>query len=574
MMELVRTLDLEPDDWLWATWRQRIPRKLPEPTPFNKAECLENFRNLKEGKYSYRIWNKFQEIIPASLSREEAHFWFTVMVSDNKQPGKFHQWIKEIEARSFTGEISLEEVKEAIAFRPTPGLLRPMLSPLSHLFPLEDIIDLMEERDEFLAPWFRVQVLPYLTEERAEELRHYLRTKLKNSQWSNSIYNRPSAIFYLAAYLGIHDRIETLVESWPDELYSQGKKYNPLRSHHRPEVIIFGLRSASLVEKHIKRFQIKFDNQDYVRAWLAHTEYSALNWVCESILKAEHQGTRTEMMKVLTLVKAPEVAPCMLELMLNVRTKLASRWLDDNIKYAIAGLLPLTSNQSRLGVAAVKFIQRISRKGYGDFIRSCIAETSVSIPANVRKSIVDLVSQEKSRNAIPKWLQDCLQDFSKCRSKIHWVDSTDLPPLIVDDYCLNSKQIDLFLIALKQSNLTDIHPLLTAIINHCDPENLDDFAWNLFERWLEVGSPPKDKWALFAVGLLGTDTSVLRLAPMIRDWPKTSKYKRAEIGLQCLSKIGTDTALMQISEMAKGLRFGSLNKKANDCMEAIALVEI
>ena len=587
MMELVRSIDLEPDDWLWATWRQRIPRKLPEPTPFNKAECLETLRSLKERKYSYRRGDGFgfQKIVPASLSREEAHFWFTAMVSYNKKPEEFHhkfyQWLEEVETQSFTGEISLAEVKEAISphfspvlSMPLPVLSMPLLSPLSYLFTLEDIVDLMEESNYFLAPWFRKSVLPYLTEERAEELRQYLRTKLKNSQWtlSHSYYRQPSPVFYLAAYLGMHAEIQALVESWPDDLYYQNKTYHYCRFRHQPEEIIFGLGSAGLVETHMRRLKLILYVPEYFRAWLAHTEYTSLDWLFKSILKAKTKEIRKQLLEAFNLVKAPEVSQYMLQLMIKAKAPLATKWLDDNIEYAIAGLLPLTMSHNPLKEAAINYLQRTNRKGYSDFIRDCMAENPVAIPVKVKDLVFNESAKKSCSKAPPKWLQDSLKQIKRGRHKINWVEPSDLPPLTADKYNLKEEQIKLLLIALKKSNLNDPHPLLAELKSHADTNMLDNFAWSLFERWLEVGSPPKDKWALFAVGLLGNDTSVLKLVPMIRGWPKQtlSHYKRAEIGLQCLAAIGTKTALMQINEMARRLRSGLLKKKAKECVEALA----
>jgi hypothetical protein len=72
------------------------------------------------------------------------------------------------------------------------------------------------------------------------------------------------------------------------------------------------------------------------------------------------------------------------------------------------------------------------------------------------------------------------------------------------------------------------------------------------------------------IGLLGTDTSALKLAPMIRIWPGESQHQRAVLGLECLRTIGTDTALMQINGIAQKVKFKGIKQRAQECMEAIA----
>jgi hypothetical protein len=43
--------------------------------------------------------------------------------------------------------------------------------------------------------------------------------------------------------------------------------------------------------------------------------------------------------------------------------------------------------------------------------------------------------------------------------------------------------------------------------------------WALFEQWLAEGASPKHRWAMMALGYLGSDAVALKLAPLIRAWP-------------------------------------------------------
>ena len=111
---------------------------------------------------------------------------------------------------------------------------------------------------------------------------------------------------------------------------------------------------------------------------------------------------------------------------------------------------------------------------------------------------------------------------------------------------------------------------MTAIKTHADRRSLDAFAWALFERWLSDGAASKEKWAMGALGLLGSDSAALKLTPMVRAWPGESQHARAVFGLECLRAIGSDVALMQLSGIAQKLPFKGLKAKAAEMMEAIA----
>jgi hypothetical protein len=73
-----------------------------------------------------------------------------------------------------------------------------------------------------------------------------------------------------------------------------------------------------------------------------------------------------------------------------------------------------------------------------------------------------------------------------------------------------------------------------------------------------------------AIGHLGGDACVLKLAPLVREWPGESQHARAVFGLECLRAVGSDTALMALNGMAQKLKFKGLKEKAQAMMEGIA----
>jgi len=571
-----KSINIEPDDWLWATWRPRIPRSRPEPTPFDQEAALAHLRNLPVQGCNFWNWSKiWSKLLSAvSLSQAEAHFWFLAIAeSCLARHQKPEELADRLARQSFTGGLSLEQVRSAMASAHL-RLTKEMLLLLIHLLPPEDITELMMEEIVcgFLPPIFRRQVLPYLTDTQAEALRQQLCPKLEPAKWPTSGNTIPSAAFYLAAQLGMDKEVQTLVESWPDDLYYKGYQYNHLKYLHQPQEIVFGLGNASLVESQTRRLQLYLSQPDYIRAWLAHTEYSALDWVKCSILERADKKLVAQLLETFALVKAPEAAPHMLELMQSLVLPQATQWLDENPTHAIAGLIPVAARQSHLAISAVKFLQRMRRKGYEATIRSRIESEALTIPESVRSSILKQDFTELDNNTTPEWLHKALTNAeTPKKSKFQWIEPADLPPITIKQHCLNSNQMILLLLALQHSTFDHPHLLVTTLKANCESTVLDTFVWELFERWLQVGAPSKEKWALVAVGLLGNDASVLKLASLIRVWPGESQHKRAVLGLQALQAIGTDTALMQINGIAQKLKFQALKAKAKECVEVIAL---
>jgi Domain of unknown function (DUF4132) len=308
---------------------------------------------------------------------------------------------------------------------------------------------------------------------------------------------------------------------------------------------------------------------EYIRGWLAHTKYVGLEHIKQSIAVATDKTIAAELLEVFALVKAPEAAPHMLELLTTSKApQVARKWLTDYPEHAIAGLISLVTGRGKLTDAAIDYLRSQKRKGYADYIQACLVDQE----SPVRDRITELILNYREKNYtsftdsnLPKNLAASLPKAAK----IAWIDPIDLPPIIIGENCLNPEQIQSVLTALKQSK-PEPHIAIGDLKLLCDPVSLDAFGWQLFEAWLTTGAPSKENWALLAVGWLGNDTSALKLAPMIRHWPGESQHARAVAGLGCLREIGTDTALMQINGIAQKVKFQGIKTQAKQSMEAIA----
>lgn len=101
-------------------------------------------------------------------------------------------------------------------------------------------------------------------------------------------------------------------------------------------------------------------------------------------------------------------------------------------------------------------------------------------------------------------------------------------------------------------------------------ESLAAFAWDVFAAWLADGAPSKDGWALRALGWLGDDECARRLTRLIRKWPGEAAHARAVTGLDVLTDIGTDVALMNLNGIAEKLKFKGLQEKAREKIAQLA----
>jgi predicted DNA-binding WGR domain protein len=603
----VRSLNLNPEDWFWATWRDREPLVKPDIQPFDINDAVNRLSKVPTSNYGWGWdWSKAQ--MPLVMSREEANFWLTAMTKTNKEISP-QELAEELVSQEFTGNIELKDVYKSLFERVdnvahhTVLVIRHLkpeiILPLIGLFSTEQLFDLLllieEERaslqnhddwgiaqfQRYLVQGFQRYILPYLNRSEIEVIHTQMEAKLDLSVWPSDYYQRPSPIFYLEAYLGCSG-LKALVESWPEAYYNQSGWRHDF--YHRPQEVIFGLGDRELVQVQMRRLKLslKYPDQDasseqYLRAWLAHTEFSALDHIGTAIISVENKKEAESIAQEFsTCVKAPEAAPVMLEIMLSSKApKVARQWLDDYPDHAIAGLIPTAAGKGKLAEAAIDFLRSMKRKGHTAYIQTCIDHESAEIAAKIRSTILDV--EEKTyipfdAKTTPEWLQQSIEQSSpKPIKKPSWnITPLDLPPIVIGTDRLNDAQVEAVLNTLRQSKLDSPLPLLTSLKTHADRAALDAFSWKLFEAWLAEGAPLKENWAMTSIGLLGTDTSALKLAPMIRVWPGESQHQRAVLGLECLRTIGTDTALMQINGIAQKVKFKGIKQRAQECMEAIA----
>ncbi|QEI05535.1 DUF4132 domain-containing protein [Pigmentiphaga aceris] len=102
------------------------------------------------------------------------------------------------------------------------------------------------------------------------------------------------------------------------------------------------------------------------------------------------------------------------------------------------------------------------------------------------------------------------------------------------------------------------------------PESAAAFSWDVFSAWMSEGAPGKENWALRAVGWLGDDECARNLTKLIRKWPGEAAHARAVTGLEVLTDIGSDVALMNLNGIAEKLKFKGLQEKAREKIAAIA----
>ncbi len=589
VLEARRELRLDCREAHWVSWSPLEPLVRPEPEPFDRERCLKRLSKLriKRGDID---WNHPSAKIAEVLSPEESRFWFDVISwpGHEQRPERLAKLFADRDfSEPLTPYAAEQAIRLRVARRTLPG---PFMLPLANsLTPLE-IVELLLDDSlintgklwlRFAADIsvqalesFRRYVMPYLLKHEREEIRERVESELSSAVWPSDALERPNTAFHLAAFVG-HPRILHVVSAWDDHVY-RGERIDDF--YHQPQWMVFGLPSAEQVNYHMRRLQLKLRAPEHVRGWLATTQFAGLDYAAEAIAQETSKDRAAELAETwAAAVQAPEAAEPMLRLVLDSKAPgVARAWLSQHVGCGIAGLIATAAARGKLAEAAVEYLREQNRRGFAEIIAQQLELLPAEAADKVRRAVLEhheTVFEPLEEASTPDWLSRAMDRDASAKKRIKlpdWLPPDSLPPIVIDSHRLNGAQVRRVLAALRADAFVAPGDLLAGLREHAAAASLDAFAWRLFERWQEQGSPAKDKWCLGAIGFFGGDASVLKLTPLIRAWPGESQHQRAVYGLECLRAIGTDTALMQLNGIAQKLKFKGLKEKAQAFMKQIA----
>jgi|KBSSwiStaDraftv2_1062776.scaffolds.fasta_scaffold01947_2 hypothetical protein len=232
------------------------------------------------------------------------------------------------------------------------------------------------------------------------------------------------------------------------------------------------------------------------------------------------------------------------------------------------GLTELSRSGSNVG--------RAMMQAYARSHPDIVTELTPALDSDVAKTIEDLAEIHDplpESAAPPAVLQDQSNLVTQAlRSTPGWLMPEMLPQVAMVDGQFGIPRANIVpLITLCRLSAGERpYAGLELVIQQCDPQSLAAWAWALFEQFQLADYPVKDIWALRLQGWVGDDDTVRAISPLIRAWPGESAHQRAALGLDVLSNIGTDLALMHLYRISQKVPFKALRAKAQDKIIEVA----
>ena len=568
-----------------------LPPLKPSKEEVTLEQAMEDFlKNVKVEQYGWDL--NFKNVpLTYPMSKPVAHFWFCMMARDTRIDGK--NGLKKFFAASqkkhkFDGKLKKATVKKFLE-ADSGRIADEIALPLASLFSPEECLELMlkplnikvnhygfPSGQRNLIVGFHNHLVPRLSEAEKKKLRARVKKTFDPKAEPPSEYTPFPPEHYAAAALGMHNEISKIVCSWDDDRFSGAASYYAVRE--LIEFLVAGVKTREEYETHWRRLKLTLYDIDVIFSLIANTGLSGLDLVADYVCAQTNKDEAAAGMAVLAKIRAPEAAEPILQCRLNSKASGAAReWMRFNVGNCVAGLIEIAGQRGKLGDAAIEYYREIKRAGHADLIAKYVKKAGKKSAGATRIQTEVLDREEKvyqpfDDKTTPKWLKEKFAqvEFKKPPKLPEWAAAKSVAPLTIGDRMFNEEQIETVLKVLAATPIEEKAPLLEALKEHIDASVRDQFAWQLFESWLEYGANSKTKWAMGAIGHLGDDGCVVKLTPLVRAWPGESQHQRAVYGLQCLRGVGSDTALMQLSGMAQKLKFKGLKQKAALFVDEIA----
>jgi hypothetical protein len=538
---------LTPYDRRWLTSTERVPVPRGEAAPFDRDA---SFRAWSEG-LGMPAWSPRRFAIPPAMERAEAVFWFFAATSSSAE---------EVRALDVERAVGVQDVRARIVRTYQPYYEQrasaDLMLPLAHLFDAAALIDLIfdddndlqvrpHERGEVqgaLACGFCDHAAPFLDAAEFAACGARVREALRAFDAGAAPYH----LYHLAAALRVPDAAAAYFAA-----LHRGRREPCLALDQQHVAYALGSRDDVLAET--KRLDVRLYGAQAVREWFAVTGRDGIGYALRPGISSD--GDMAVLIDALGTVHVVETAAAMLALATRQDyAEHAKAWLDRHPELAVPAAAAAAEKGTRRD-AAVETLKRAAALGHADLIEAHASEQLRAIVLGSSGGGDDLA-----------WLDDARPR----RKPIRWLYADALPPLVVAGRELAEPEMEAVIDALRASTLVAPDPRALALKQHANAASAERFALALLHQWLRAGAVAADKWALYAVGLLGGDEAATGLVPLVRRWPGESQHARAVIGLECLRAIGSDVALTQIAGLAQKLSFAALKKRANECLEAIA----
>lgn len=220
---------------------------------------------------------------------------------------------------------------------------------------------------------------------------------------------------------------------------------------------------------------------------------------------------------------------------------------------------------------ALSVIEEWGREGFEDELQKAL-DSEKNDKLKVR--IAALIGSDKAAAAVQKSSEDMIKKLMRGASKLAWLYSVPFKSVHrTDGTEADEDYLKAIMLCYASMEKLARNKFACELAEVLDQRELEEFAQEVFSRWLDKGAEAKTKWVLYFSAVHGGSAMCHELVEHIRSWGAYSFNMRTAIAgeaVRALAMNGSRDALMTVDELSRKFKGKSVRTAASNAMAAAA----
>ncbi|MDP4146324.1 MAG: DUF4132 domain-containing protein [Bacillota bacterium] len=194
----------------------------------------------------------------------------------------------------------------------------------------------------------------------------------------------------------------------------------------------------------------------------------------------------------------------------------------------------------------------------------------------VKNLIMNILNVEEIKNIEFQNSNDvknyCLEKLKGSKASLPaWIDIKAMPEVSFNSgEAAGAEVMKYLLVRYASENTITKNEEAEKIFKHMKKQDLDSFANELLNLWIQEGAEAKKKWVLSFAAACGDFNVVNTLKKQIELWPQVSRGAIACEAVKALALLGSNEALIIIDSIARKFKFKQVKKAAGEAFQFAA----
>lgn len=252
-----------------------------------------------------------------------------------------------------------------------------------------------------------------------------------------------------------------------------------------------------------------------------------------------------------------------------------------NIKYLDFILIKLEAKKQGEREVAIRILDKWNKcENIEDGTKALIVENlnkllEVEKSQKIKTLIMNVLNiKQEEEKEVELSDEDFIKNLLKGnkKSSLSWLEFENLTKVKLkekEEYC-DEDYLKALLICYSSINNIVISNDGNKMAGKLNKTDLELFANEIFDRWLESGAESKKKWVLAFSAIYGGDEIVRKLNKNINEWPKISRGAIASEAIRALALNGSSTALLIVDGISRKFKFKQVKNAASEALDFAA----